>query len=324
MSSTVVDSRPFCFYYYLFVGLMLAPVFARAEFVLNFSPDNPYEIPGGNGTISTIYWNSDNYWGHVGVQTGSAGTPAQTPYLYDGNSLERPQIVTDPITGKKYYHMIFGDMANGFIQESYIEMGFGNYGSQSLGEPLNSASASGGHSVHDSTTVFGNGYDPLDMNVDYAAQAVTSGSGTGNPTRVIVRQIMSDGEIMSEFYKDRYANKPRITQMIQAPDIAVMFDLDMRHIDYDTNSANAYMTNRMQLLQGNLPQSGSSFDMATDAADSNMNAGKYTYTAGSGFGGSEGTYTYSDGGFDQTAVPWGDYLDPNTYNPWAFETGKGQ
>jgi len=303
--------------------LALCPILAKAEFVMNFTATDQYELPGRDSAIRTEYWNSDNYWGSpMGIRTGSAGSPAQTPYLYDANSLERPQIVTDPDNGRTYYHMIFGSLAEGFIQESYVEMGFGNYGSQALGEPLNSGSASGGHSEYNSTTTFGNGYDPLDMNIDAAARSVTSGNGSENPNRVTVRQIMSDGEIMMEVLKDRYTTKPRISQMVIAPDITMMFEIDMRAVDYNTANAQVEIHNTMHLLQGDVPPNAAQFNMATDIDKSHVNAGKFTYTEGSGFGGSEGIYEYTDGYYDNNNTDWGRYIDPQTYNPWAFETSK--
>ena len=311
-----------------FLGLailasILCPGPAKAEFVMNFTVTDQYELPGRDSAIRTEYWNSDNYWGRpMGIRTGSGVSPAQTPYLYDAHSLERPQIVTDPATGKTYYHMIFGDLAEGFIQESYVEMGFGNYGSQELGEPANSGSASGGHSEYNSTTTFGNGYDPLDMDIDAAARSVTSGNGSANPNRVTVRQIMSDGEIMMEVLKDRYTTKPRISQMVIAPDISMLFEIDMRAIDYNTDDAEVVIFNTMQLWQGNVHPSTAQYDMATDSEKSYVNAGKFTYTEGTGFGGSEGVYDYVDGYYDNNNHDWGRYIDPQTYNPWAFETSK--
>ena len=53
-----------------------------------------------------------------------------------------------------------------------------------------------------------------------------------------------------------------------------------------------------------------------------VNAGKYTYTEGTGFGGSEGVYEYKNGFYDNNNTDWGRYIDPETYNPWAFETSK--
>jgi hypothetical protein len=287
------------------MGLMVNS--ARAEFTLNFQPK-------GSGTFTTSAT-------HSGLSQDNGTQTGQTNYLM-GTSLERPEIVTDPDNGNTYYHMIVGDLATGFIQETYIQMGYGNYGATALGEPADSASASGGVSSFDRTTVLGTGYDPLDANKNSMAQAVISGNGTANPNRVIMRQIVSDGEVMMEYLKDKYANKARISQMMVATDITANFDLDMRNSTFADASTVGIITNTMQLWGQGVPYDSSVFDMAKDAPNAVVNGGKYTYTTGSGFGGSEGTYNYSDGGFDQTAVDWASYMDPMLSNPWSFSSAK--
>ncbi len=281
--------------------VMLSVSTARAEFTLNF-------VPVGTGTISTSIVNVDN---------GTDPDSNQTPYLRSG-FYQLPEIVTDAATGKDYYHMIVGDLADGFIQESYVELGFGGYGNP--GEPANAASASGGDGAYNSVTTFGNGFAPL---------APNAGNGSGNPTRIIMRQIVNDGEIMMEFLKDGFDSKPKISQILVAPDITTFFDVDMRGISYSDDTTVAPMINTVQLQGEGVPTDLSGdFDMSINSADNFINAGKYIYTDGIGFGGSEGTYNYSDGGFDHEAINWTEYLDRSTdglgnpVNPWAFESAK--
>jgi len=287
------------------------------EFSLNF-------LPIGNGAIYDSQINSDNL---------SDPDTGQTPFLYDPAALQRPEIVTDPITGNIYYHMIVGSLASGFIQESYVQMGFASYGN--FREPTLSASASGGTGVYvpryinSNTTSLGNGYDPLDMGTDAIALNTVSGNGTANPTRVIMRQLVNDGEIMMEFLKDGYLTKPRISQMLMAPDITMLFDVDMRAITYDDDITVAPMVNSMQLWGPGVPTDRSGdFDMNMYSGDLAVNAGRYTYADGVGPGGSEGTYHYADGAYDQTSIPWGDYFDASLdtngkpVNPWGFESAK--
>lgn len=278
------------------------------------------------GEITTVNWNSDD-----GIHNGQDS--GQTPYLYDTTLLERPEIVVDPVNGNSYYHMIVGDFADGFIQESFIQMGFGGYGNPD--EPANSASASGGTEAgagdYNSDTTFGNGYDPLDMDVDAAAKAVASGNGTGNPNRVIMRQIINDGEIMMEFRKSTYLHKPKLSQMIMAPDMTALFDIDMSAIDYNTDDATPIIVNTMQLWGDDVLYDASAFDMSkkrgdnplvTGVEDSYVSAGDYLYYDGTDFGGSGGRYSYSDGSFDHEALSWKDFFDPYEHNPWNFEMGK--
>ncbi len=300
--------------------------FAHAEFAMNFMVNTEDELPGRDSAIRDIYWNSDNEWGKQGVQTGSPGTPQQTPYLQDNNSLERAQIVTDPDNGNTYYHMIFGDFSTGFIQESYIQMGFGNYGNTALGEPTNSASASGGASAgagdYNSVTTFGNGYDPLDMDTNETAKLMASGNGTANPRRVIVRQIVSDGQIFMEFHKNRYDYKPRISQAVYTPDITSLFDIDMSGILVDDMETEAPIINTMELWGEGLMPDAMAFDMNKDKQNSTVSGGKYRYIDGAGYGGADGTYEYISGSYDQESVEWSLLYDEFSYNPWAFEEAK--
>ncbi len=295
----------------------------QAEFTLNFTPDPEYSLPGLPGYMSTTQINSDN---------GSNPDTGMTNYLMM-NNFERPEIVVDPVSGKQYYHMIVGDLADGFIQETYIEMGFGSYGSTAEatqgGAPA-SASGGGGQYSWDAAgdkfinpaNNFGNGYDPLDMEKDYYAQKQTSGNGTGNPGKMLLRQIINDGEIMMEFLKDKYLNKPRISQILIGPDVSAMFDLDMRNSSYTDNSNPGVMTNIMQLWGEGTPPDSAMFDPVTQGQDLNVNAGMYTYTEGAGFGGAEGSYNYADGDYDHTGVDWASYMDPSISNPWSFEDSK--
>jgi hypothetical protein len=159
-------------------------------------------------------------------------------------------------------------------------------------------------------------------NANIKAANSVSGNGSGNPTRVTMRQIMTDGEIMTEFLKDRYEYKPRISQAIMTPDFVSLFDVDMRQIKYNDMTTTAPITNTMQLWGEGAPYDAAAFDMSADSQKSTYNAGKFRYNDGAGPGGSEGTYDYSSGGFDQAAQSWKDYFDPNALNPWAFEEAK--
>ncbi|MFC1747443.1 hypothetical protein ACFL2V_01410 [Pseudomonadota bacterium] len=292
----------------------------HAEFSMNFVPQT------ATGEITTVNWNSDD-----GIHNGQDS--GQTPYLYDTTLLERPEIIVDPDNGNSYYHMIVGSFADGFIQESFIQMGFGGYGNPL--EPTNSASASGGTAEgagdYDSDITFGNGYDPLDMDANETAKLMGSGNGTGNPNRVILRQIINDGEIMMEFRKSSYLKKPRITQMIMAPDITALFDMDMSAIDYNTDDGTPIVMNTMELWGDDVLYDASAFDMSqrqeddplvTGVDDSYISGGDYLYTDGTDFGGSDGTYSYATGSFDHKAISWKDIFDPFEHNPWNFEDGK--
>jgi hypothetical protein len=304
------------------------PQTARAEFDLNFSAQDP-----SSNFMMDYIANSDNNYPGQAWQNIDQG---QTPWLWHSSQWGlAPEIVYDSSTKAYYYHMILGDFGSGFIQESYVQMGFGSYGNPA--EPSNPTrkSASGGYGryvpdVQDSNTVMlGNGYDPLDMNTTNTANNANikaansvSGNGSANPNRVILRQIVTDGEIMMEFLKDRYEYKPRISQMIMTPDFESQFDIDMREVKYNDITSASPVTNTMQLWGAGAPADAAAFDMSADSSKSTYNGGKYRYMEGAGPGGSEGTYEYVTGAFDQTAQSWKDYFDLNAQNPWAFEEAK--
>jgi hypothetical protein len=313
----------------VFVTLLFPYSRSEAAFTLNF-------LPKGSGTFT----NAATTFSQSGGDNGTDPNTGQSRWLWGGAAgLERPEIVSDAATGKYYYHMIVGDLATGFIQESYIEMGtFGGYGNnvETTGLPggLSAASASGGTGTYIPKTVdansatFGNGSDPMDMNKDAKAQNVVSGNGTGNPMRALIRTLVNDGQMMSEFLKDDFDSKPQITQLVVAPDIQVVFDLDMRGISYSDNTKTAPIISTMQLFGEGAPHDSAVWDYATETTNKHVDGGQFIYAVphpeNPSDSGANGTYTYLHGGFDQTAQDWKTYMNPSYQeaNPWTFESSK--
>ncbi len=261
------------------------PQLACAEFTLNFQPQN-------SGVMVTQ--------GTHGCD--SCRISDQTPYLSSG-ALELPELVTDPDTGLIYYHIIIGSEADGFIQETYIQAGYdpGIF-------PGGTSSAVGG--AGDSSG--GNGRDPLGDDLTVTANALAT------PKRVLVRQIVSDGEIHMEYLKDRYDRKALITQSISTSKINTDFSIDMRNSSYDDANTVGAIDNILSLSGG----VQGAFDMASDVQDSTVTGGRYTYTDGLNYGGSDGSYDYVDGNYDHLNQNWEVYFDINQDNPWAYDENK--
>ena len=257
----------------------------NAQFDLNFVPTI--------GTVSTSMFQG-------GEEDGST-LDGQTPFLFHGESLE---IVTDPETGERYYHMIVGSAAEGFLQESYIEVN-SVPGSMQLND-AGILSSSG-------TNVGDNGHDPLGIVIGN----INAGIGQANPRKVIMRQIVSDGEIMMEFRKDEFLKKPLINQVQVNSDIAAIFQLDMRNSSYDDDTTAATIVNIQRLSDEKL-DGLADFNMATDIQNSDVNAGRYTYLNGTGNNGAEGTYEYIDGDFKINDVKWENFFDHSADNPWGY------
>jgi len=258
--------------------LLLCSNTAYGEFVLDFMPDD-----GGALGTSFIRGNSS-----------IAGT---TPFLMRG-SLQLPEIVTDPETGLEYFHLVMGDPASGFMQDVYIQRGYGSFQGGS-----GSAVGGGGFGV--------NNADPFGAN---------AANGEANPRKVLVRQIVSDGEIYIDFIKDKFDRKPKVTQMLTLPDMTSIFQLDMSNSTYGDDTTPGILSYTLSLAD-DFNDEGS-FNFATDIQDSTITGGRFTYTNGSGPGGSAGTYTYDQGSFDVNNITWDAYFDHSLTNQWAYPTNR--
>lgn len=191
------------------------------------------------------------------------------------------------ISGVNYVHLVVGDPADDFAQEVYIE---GTTGA---------------------LTVTGAAHGASDANAPLGGPAQAS----GNPNRVIIRQILRDSDVSTEFFKDVLTAKPLITQSLTTADISTSFSIDMRSISYSDMTTTAPIINTQTMLDPMLEMAN--FDINSDSSDSVYTGGQYTYTDGAGLYGSEGTYTYTGGNdFDVNAVEWCSYWD-GTQNPFT-------
>jgi hypothetical protein len=215
----------------------------------------------------------------------------------------------NPLPSASYQFFSVGSPGSNFYQEIYIQ----NFGSFQGGP----GSASGG-----AAGPGGNGTDPLGYG---GASYSFTGNGSGNPNRVIIYQVNKSSDMIIDFLKDKFDKKPRIIQSITTSDFSAEFSIDMRAIGYSDNTSDAPIINNQTLVDPFGSATPMTWDMAVDsqAGHTGVDAGKYTYTAGSGPGGSIGTYSYTDGGFDMTALPWYLFFDPNdASNVWTRTTNK--
>ena len=287
----------------------LLPQVVFAQFVLDFSPK-------GSGVVRDDM-----------ARGGSWRLDSQTPFLSSGGiNEEKPEIVTDPETGKTYYHMINGDPLDGFAQEVFIEI----IGTTCWGRcrPASASGGAGGTVLFSGQHLDGNSHDPLD-----SSSAISTGNGSGAPDKVIIRQFLNDGDIFQEFLKDTDGRKPRITQMSFLPEMSMFFDLDMRNTDYTDNTTPGAMVNTLTFDAAaiNLPESGLADFSMTRASDgtttmraglapekqpdrivnANVTGGQYTY---------DGAYHYiGDGeGIDLDNMNWEQFFDSSAGNIWTY------
>lgn len=256
----------------------------------------------------------------------------------------------------QYFHMIVGLPTDDFRQEVYIRIGATNF-SWSDGETRAPSDSGGDLGIGASRTPdLGAGSDPLGK----THTNTFSGASTGNPKHVLMKQVLQDdtsantktnvathGSFYQEFSKttayytgtDLDARKPKIIQTLSKTDaaqgdISMSFMADMSAITYsDMNSplaasnnmaASGVFVNTMTLTSPGLSSSDVDFDMSKDtqAGESSIDAGRFTFTPGTGYTGggigwlntttyNRGTYTYFSGGFDQFSTNYSQFCDPS-------------
>jgi len=287
---------------------------SQAAFELNFDPDKT------NGHSYTSFGNCENYSINMSHFSNNvcSGFGAIGGSHDDGTAAFQ-RVFTNG--GKTYYHVIIGDYLAGdtFLLEYYIEA---VSGTTYRGSGPRNASAY--TNTADMTCSNSNSDCLYNMANPYGADSGLGGTGTGNPTRVIMRQVLDDGITYSEFLKGAgdansdglyddssayFDKKPLISQKInEAGVISAEYSLDMRSKTYSdtTPVSETEKVNQTFILQGPTAANQGDYDSTgatqtpTNMADSTgvvVDGGAYKYTNGTSFGGSYGDYTYylSDG-----------------------------
>lgn len=252
----------------------------------------------------------------------------QTPFVYE-------RVIEG---GIPYYHMIVGDPASGFAQEVYIRAGVSAPGfitggsctgpgtcDEGTSAPIGSDFSSSGGRGSDNNPVISNAFFPLEQN------PTLSGNMSGNPTRVQMRQLLVDGDLTLDFVKDRYLEKPSISNTIEDAEFRSVFSMDSTGNLYTNDQTPSVVTNTVEHLGTDLPPdvrppgggpSSAFFNMETDAENSVVTAGRYTWTPGTGPGQSIGTYNYVDGGGHNPAPNWNSFFDHRETNPWSYPDNR--
>lgn len=331
------------------------PADAAVSFTLNFNPQvGPADYPFRTGCAVNVQDCTV-----IGGDNINGGTAAGN----DGSRFLQERLVID---GVAYFHVIVGDPASGFANESYVTATTYGAINQAVATTRSSSPDSGGMErsvIGDKTTLsvdhqldcpppcgtdppdnlFGNGKDPLgalqytDTNGNPAAGYRVTGSGTMDPTRVVLRMVLSDAEMSLEVAKPVLSNKPLISQTTSDSTMAAKYVADMRGLSYNDLGVAAPVVNQLVIDDPNLPTKGvGNFDLSMTQR-SNITAGKFTFTPGQGwfdittgaslsgwdFNNSTfglGTYTYAEGGFDVVNVNWAKFFD---YSQNAFYCVRG-
>jgi len=291
---------------------------SQAAFELNFDPDKT------NGHSYTSFGNCENYSINMSHFADSRCSNFTLAGDHDDGTAAFQRVFTNG--GKTYYHVIIGDYLAGdtFLLEYYIEAVSGTTyrgsGPRNASAYTNTADMNCSNSTTDCL---------YNMANPYGADSGLGGTGTGNPTRVVMRQVLDDGITYSEFLKGAgdangdglyddssayFDKKPLISQKInEAGVISAEYSLDMRSKTYSdtTPVSETEKTNQTFILDGLNAANQGDYDSTgvtqtpTNMADSTgvvVDGGAYKYTDGTSFGGSYGDYTYylSDGVTEKT------------------------
>jgi len=182
------------------------------------------------------------------------------------------------IDGIRYYHMAIGDPASDFAQETYIQASDCCYQASPF-------------------------YDAFPRSASNGAGGSANGSGSGNPNRVVMSNMVRDAEMTQLFLKDSLQFKPVITQSVVNAEVRMDFQVDMSALDYDTIDTPGIVSNQFRLLSDNFEDKGDydnaivpAFFSDKSQVNQTVSGGQYIYTTGPDQGGSGGEYTYWDGG----------------------------
>ena len=184
------------------------------------------------------------------------------------------------------------------------------------------------------------------------SDALKTGTGTGNPTKVLIHQFLKDTDSEMVFLKDSFANKPLISQITtDGTKMTGTVIMDARALDHNsmaaiaplatdttvnfaatnpglnrhtnlTEKAGAGITNTVTVANDPLAYGTTGdYNYATDNQNSNPTAGRYTYTAGTGFGQSNGTYSYwnelAGDSFQPSGINYADFCDAAQNTNWS-------
>ena len=215
------------------------------------------------------------------------------------------------IDGVSYWHQIFDDPGRGFFLEVFIKAN-GSRGSAGFVPAIAEGICGGGMGGMGGGGMGGmgggdcNGAHPLDP---------LYGASSGNPSSVMMRQVVSDGEMTMEVNKPLLGMKHRITQTLNDGKMTANFILDATMIAINETDIKAEITNTLQ-LEGVFDIAGDGrWDIVIDGQKVDYSAGQWRYTPGNCadcFDGGGGTYDYGDGGsFDQYNAPWESFFNPS-------------
>ena len=263
--------------------LALAMFFPAIGYAQDFTLDFTKKSVGGN--ITSAFYDMD---------CGAGSPNLGCAYRYGGEGNDATRFVNGHLwmDGVHYLHQIIGDPASGFVQEVL-------YRNDML-------------SCDNMGCFNGDGLDSVNNN---AAE---------NPTATVMRQVIDttnvDGTFTSEYLKDRFANRAKITQDFTTGSLTSSFAVDGRNSSITSMPAEAlHVDNTLTIVDPGIPVSdrwgpGATFDI--NDPDDHPDYKKYhkrvtDISSGNSYYDATGeTYVYADANEDYVLdIDWFQFFD---------------
>ncbi len=340
--------------------LCLVSVTSGAQMNLDFRPNTSNTSSSNSSSDGFIderqlescgiagYANTDCEWDSKGQMNGTGGDWLQV----DPTPFRQETILG--ADGYEYWHVLIGNHDDNFRQDVYMRKGlrwgymsgdveksfnWDGQSTQDQGSFTDSGGFAGGLQGNgemdgdwsDRMNCFsyaGNACDPLLKNSDANGGNLDNrwaGNGTGNPTKVIMHQVVkksdSQGDFYLEFLKDGINTKPRIIQTVSTTgviqgDIYLEFQVDMRDITYNDDAtvlavgdslptraggtsdeyarndpnARGKFVNKNTFTGGGIGFDVAAFNLEEQGDNVQVTAGRYKFIPGSGWVQSGTTY----------------------------------
>ena len=239
----------------------------------------------------------------------------------DNSAFMQEQLFHD---GQMYFHVLVGDhTTDEMALEYFIKANSGNNAWAS-----GRRSGSGNIAVSHSLGPLGNGVAAISQ--PYSADSTLTGTGSANPNSIIMRQLVTDSAdpaFSMDFIKDRFLYKPKLIQTNGGTggfDATTVIDMsNSLYTDITPIDESADFDNVMVLTDPLKNGTEGDYNVDTMGDIREFRAGGYTYTPGSGTGGSGGTYSYIDPTEDANPAykpmneDWVSFCDPSQNSNWS-------
>ncbi|MCF6324432.1 MAG: hypothetical protein L3J89_08930 [Gammaproteobacteria bacterium] len=292
--------------------LFSAGISTGADFTLDWQND---EVGGGvsrinnGGRFSATSYTACNmsYIANSGCAGGDFGFNDFSGLAaeHDDGSAFFQEELFDSSDGQRYFHVIVGDYTtDDMVLEYFIKA---NANSNQWDNGIFGVFGSGNISASFSLGQAGNGAAAIDQ--PYSADSSLTGTGSANPNSIIMRQLVKDSASPSfsiDFIKDRFLYKPKLIHTNGGVDgFEALTVIDMSnslYTDITPVDENADFDNILTLTDPLKYETAGDYNVdipnpeytSTMTEIREFTAGGFTYTPGSGTGGSGGTYNYID------------------------------